>query len=277
METRVLERLCQWEKDEGCLPENVELYRKALLIQSEVKASLNFPPASSPSCKERLGQGIPLIVFDDLEIDQSVLGNLFTQIRGVIEESLILSENETGWMKNISSDGEVLYQTARDWYDDAAAVEFRYREVDSKFIPTVMQAILWPWLSLKAASLAGELDHDNWRRGYCPMCGGKPDFTFLSEKDGSRWLSCFRCDSEWLFQRLECPYCGNTDQRKLSFFADDTAGYRVYVCRKCETYLNAIDLRSCAGEVLIPLEKVKSFNLSCLYQEQGFRPGYLLV
>ena len=54
---------------------------------------------------------------------------------------------------------------------------------------------------------------------------------------------CSKCAAEWLFQRLECPYCGTQDQNTLAYFTDDKGLYRLYICEHCRHYLKAIDLR----------------------------------
>ena len=83
---------------------------------------------------------------------------------------------------------------------------------------------------------------------------------------------CSRCDAEWLFQRLECPSCGSQDQKTLAYYTDDKGLYRLYVCDKCKRYLKAIDLRQAETEVLLPIERLLSFELDMQAQQQGYSP-----
>jgi FdhE protein len=83
-------------------------------------------------------------------------------------------------------------------------------------------------------------------------------------------LVCSRCDYEWLFQRLQCPYCGNQDQKTLAFFTDDKELYRLYVCEQCRCYLKAIDLRKTETEILLPLERFYTLDLDAQAKEYGY-------
>ena len=106
------------------------------------------------------------------------------------------------------------------------------------------------------------------------ICGGSPDLAFLEKEYGARWLLCSRCDSEWLFQRLRCPYCGTQDQGELAYFTDDTELYRLYVCQQCQSYLKAVDLRQTEDETLLPLERVLTVDMDRQGREKGYRGGW---
>lgn len=104
------------------------------------------------------------------------------------------------------------------------------------------------------------------------ICGGSTDFAFLDRENGARWLLCARCDTEWRFQRLQCPYCGTQDQNALSYFTAEEGLYRLYVCEQCKRYLKAVDLRQAKAEVLPPLERLYTLDLDRQAQEHGYRP-----
>lgn len=119
-------------------------------------------------------------------------------------------------------------------------------------------------------------DQESWRRGYCPICGSKPDFAYL-KGNGSRWLRCSHCDTEWLFQRLECPYCGNQDQYTLGFYfveGDDSLACRVYVCEKCRHYIGAVDAREVDSKLLRTLERGTIRQLQKEVEALGYTPGW---
>ena len=103
-----------------------------------------------------------------------------------------------------------------------------------------------------------------------PCKWGAPDFAYLDKERGARWLLCSRCDAEWLFQRLECPYCGSQDQDSLAYFTDDGGLYRLYVCEQCKRYLKAIDLRQAKSEVLLPLERFLTLEIDAQAHESGY-------
>jgi FdhE protein len=136
----------------------------------------------------------------------------------------------------------------------------------------IFAAAVKPFLSREAVALSRLLDMETWRRGYCPICGGNPDFSYLAKDTSARWLVCARCDTEWLFQRLQCPYCESYDQNKLSFFTNDSGTHRLYVCDQCKRYLKAVDLRQFTGEVLLPLERLTTLDIDRQAQANGYSP-----
>jgi FdhE protein len=92
-------------------------------------------------------------------------------------------------------------------------------------------------------------------------------------EEGARWLVCGRCDAEWRFQRLECPFCGTRDQGNLAYFSGGQGLYRLYVCEECKGYIKAIDLRHSQSEVLLPLEWIGTLDMDRQACELGYRPG----
>ena len=97
-----------------------------------------------------------------------------------------------------------------------------------------------------SARKALESEHplDNWRFGYCPVCGLWPRMARLEPEYGRRLLWCIGCDGEWLFPRLACPFCFEKDQKKLGYLTvDGWPGYRIYTCDTCRRYLKTRDDR----------------------------------
>ena len=130
-----------------------------------------------------------------------------------------------------------------------------------ELIQAIIQATLKPLLTQYAESLAPLVNQEHFRRRYCPICGGRPDFSFLDSERGSRWLLCSRCDTEWLFKRLECPFCDSPDQGALDYLADEKELYRLYTCQHCHNYLKTIDLRKTKEKVLLPLERLLTADM----------------
>ena len=105
------------------------------------------------------------------------------------------------------------------------------------------KAFLQPYGYLVAApdaSLTGE------RR--CPQCGGKPQLSFLQNKEvtaesGNRDLICARCLSSWPFRRVVCANCGEEEPAKLAYFQSPSIDHvRVEACDTCKHYLKSVDL-----------------------------------
>ena len=273
-EAKMLQRLDELEQREGELPSFVQLYRQVLRLQAEARSRFTAPKPklAEDVISSRLNQGIPLLSFEDLSLDWAQVRGLFQEIiRSVAKDSPDTSK-EVKTLGNILSKKAVLEEVVRAWYEGSSLIPIATRHsVDNESLGLVVAAVVKPFLTTHSEALLPKVDQESWRRRYCPICGGRPDFAYLDEERGARWLLCSRCDAEWLFQRLECPYCGCQDQNALTYFTDDEGLYRLYVCEQCKRYLKAVDLRQAKSEVLLPLERLLTFEFDIQAREDGYR------
>lgn len=277
-ETKILQKLDEMGQREGELPSFVQLYRQVLRLQSEVRSQLTTPKPNlgQDVVSDRLSQGIPLLPFEDLLLDWAQVQALLQEIiRSVAKDSPDASK-EVKTLGNILSEKAVLEEVIRAWYEGSSLIPIAMRHsIDSELLGLVVAAVVKPFLSAHSEVLLPKVDQESWRRRYCPICGGRPDFAYLDEERGARWLLCSRCDAEWLFQRLECPYCGTQNQNDLAYLTDEAESYlyRLYVCEQCRTYIKAIDFRHTESEVLLPLERMMTIDMDRQAQEKGYNPG----
>jgi formate dehydrogenase maturation protein FdhE len=259
IELKTLQRLDEWERRDGSLPRAVEQYRQLLRLQVEADDMITQPLLGlrQEAATSLLSSGRPLLGFDDLFVDWSLFRRLLADV-----SSLILSDS--GIALQISSELEqmsstALVNTVRKWFNGD---EFHLDACGEGglVLGPVIRATIKPFLSRHRSYSLHLIHHELWRRALCPICGGSPDFGFLNER-GQRWLLCSRCDAEWLYQRMECPWCGNIDPGKLAYFPDDAGLYRLYVCEECRRYLKVVDVRRAKEEVLLPLERILSVDL----------------
>jgi len=275
-DSKILTRLEEWERKEGTLPKSLEFYRGLLRIQSEARSRIGVPriDLSEEAISSLIEQGIPLLKFDDLSIDWSLLQKIFEDVNGLVTSNSEALGQASETPKDSSSSPTFLREASEAWFEGAQLASWTaVSGVSEVLLEAVLHAALRPFLISYCEALLGSVNQEQWRRGYCPICGGNPDFAFLEKERGGRWLLCSRCDAEWVFQRLECPYCGTRNQDALAFFTDDKGLYRLYVCEQCRTYLKAIDLRCAEGEVFLPLERVMTLDLDKQGQEKGYSPG----
>lgn len=256
---KALERLSEWEK--SSLPEPIELYARLTRLQIEAKSKIGLKKAQLQRdiISERLSLFSPILRFDDLALDWKQVERIYTRALSIIGE----------YSTTVATDPSVsLKQIAREWYNGTLLKE---KGMGDDPVVVAIHTAIKPFLSKHAESLLPNVDQGKWRQGYCPICGGRPNFAFLKqEPEGSRWLICARCDAEWLFQRLECPFCGNKEQKRLAYFTDDNGLYRLYVCEKCKGYIKAVDLRRTQTEVLPQLEWVATLDLDRQACEMGY-------
>lgn len=272
----ILQRLGEWRQKEGSLPQFVELYEQLLRLQAGVKSGITLPePAlSSETAAGRLRQGLPLLEFGDLSLDwDMVQGHLLAIVDAIAGHAEGRGE-EVRSLRNLASDVPLLQQVAGDWYKRAplSSIAAELCVGEGLLVATIHTA-LCPFLTAHSEASRELVDQYSWRLGNCPICGGKPDFAFLDRELGARWLLCSRCDTEWLFQRLECPYCGTRDKDDISYMTDDREIYRLYTCDRCHSYIKAIDLRKADDEILLLLERVLTMDMDRQGEEAGYRPG----
>jgi FdhE protein len=270
--SKILKKLAELEKEEGGLPLLLEFYRELLQIQSRAQERLGKaePGLSSDAIRQRMQNGLPLISFDELALDWTLVPDVFVGVTAVFSRyQKLFGELPKRLIKPEA--GRLLTKKAvKAWFTGKELPPTLLEGVRENLMLTLIQATLQPFLTGYARALISSVDQENWRRGYCPICGGSPDLAFLEKEYGARWLLCSRCDTEWLFQRLECPYCGNRQQNTLAFFTDDEELYRLYICEQCKCYLKAIDLRKAESEVLLPLERFYTLDIDSQAREYGY-------
>ncbi|MFC2059169.1 formate dehydrogenase accessory protein FdhE [Chloroflexota bacterium] len=277
--SKILQKLDEWQQSEGSLPEGIEFYRKLLRIQNEIEehVSIARTTLSQSEIRDRLQQGTPLLEWEALLFDWSALQKLFLEVATAAAEFHKTVAVDFKALKDFASDIANLQEATRVWYHSQPLSPIAANHsVSEELLAALIHAAVKPFLNVHSETLIELVDQKQWRRGYCPVCGGKPDFAFLDRERGARWLLCSRCDAQWLFQRLQCPYCDAQDKDALAHFSDDNGLYRLYVCEKCRSYLKAIDLRKTDEEILPSLERVLTVDMDKQGQERGYKGLTLL-
>ena len=274
-DSKILKRLQEWEEKEGPLPKLLEFYQRLLGIQSGVKSPVDIARygLTEEAIRNQSGRGSPLLSFADLTIDWSLLQKTFKEIAALFTDYTEVLGEVPQSLKDASPDLTTLKEATKAWFEGASLPpRMPISGINEALGEFIIEATLRPFLVSYGEALLSFVRQAQWRRGYCPVCGGNPDFAFLDKERGARWLLCSRCDAEWLFQRLECPYCGTKEPSALAYCTDDKELYRLYVCQKCRHYLKAIDLRRADYEVLLPLERLLTLNMDNQAQQDGYSP-----
>ena len=268
---KVFRRLEEWQEKEGASPGLVSFYRRLLDIQSGMEQRVGLPESglSREAINQRLEQGLPVVSSRDLKLDWRLVDDMFSQVSSLFAQHPELFGVPPKDFARI--DSSRLREILEAWLDEgrlsAAMLTPHFSE---PLLTDMIQAALKPFFVGYSRALRGLVEQSRWRRGYCPICQASPDFAYLEKERGARWLVCSRCDMEWLFQRLECPYCSNKDQSKLVYLTDDEGLYRLYMCERCKRYLKAIDLRHAKGEVTIALERLFTLSMDMQARDNGY-------
>lgn len=118
-----------------------------------------------------------------------------------------------------------------------------------------------------------QVDIKDWMQGHCPVCGDQPTMAKLTGKEGARKLYCGRCETEWNYKRMGCPYCKDANASEASFLTlEEFKQYRVYLCDHCKSYLKTVDERVC-GDVDLFCEDLATVELDNIAQSEGYQRG----
>ena len=272
--SRILKKLKEQEKEEGSLPLLLEFYRELLQIQSRAQKRIGTPESglSSETSHKRMQKGLPLAGFDELDLDWALVREVFVEVIAAFASYQELFGETPERLRKPGAGRLLTRKAVKAWFTGRELPPTLLDGVSENLMQAIIQATLKPFLAGYSQALISSVEQEFWHRGYCPICGGSPDLAFLHKEYGARWLLCSRCDSEWLFQRLECPYCDTKEQSALAFFTDDKELYRLYVCERCKCYLKAIDLRKADSEILLPLERLYTMDIDSQAKEYGYSP-----
>jgi FdhE protein len=242
---RVLSALDQLIDDHPDLEAAVDLYEELLPIMYSARPALSGLTMNVEAAQSKLGQGIPLLWGELGPTNVSGMepnADLFMTLCRLAADG----GNQGGemlmraWLEGeldlkailaraLALDRAGLTELARSWH------------VDLHLLETVTRFMLTPLTWGYAAALSQALDFSAWDKGYCPVCGDWPILGELRGRDKTRYLRCGRCGMGWKFRRLQCLWCGNTNQKELSFLFDpDHPTWRVDVCDYCQGYIKTL-------------------------------------
>lgn len=255
-------------------------FQIALAEITEKYKNLDRPPEivfpAEDTLRSKFAEGIPLINFVPVSFPLKDLSANFREIVSAFLSHGICTEEVSKWLEK-----PLDIRFLKDITDAAVSFDFDALRVLSEPTPfdeptliLISRELVKPFFQILAGRTTELVSFAHWLEGYCPICGEAPVFARLSkEEEGKRYLWCARCDVEWGFQRLCCPYCKNSDHKKLKFLtADFREELRVDVCEKCKGYIKTIDERKAAeeAETVFLKENVASVYLDIVAEEKGY-------
>jgi formate dehydrogenase maturation protein FdhE len=110
----------------------------------------------------------------------------------------------------------------------------------------------------------------------CPTCGGPPQVSVFVDSGealvtGQRRLVCARCANEWVYPRMTCVACGETEGSKLVVLADpqQLPHLRIDACERCKRYIVSVDARL-EGHAVAAVDEIAAIPLDITAVERGF-------
>jgi FdhE protein len=192
-----------------------------------------------------------------------------------IDELVAPFDDFLGRMVDVGTD--VIAGSARALLETGSAVRPRtlrtaveHGEGEDRQADFLARAFLEPVVTSLALGQTGAMARCHERR--CCLCGAPPVVAVLrddSEALGTRTLVCSMCGTEWRYERLTCPNCGETDTQRLRVHtAESIAHVRVDECTTCDRYLKTIDLRRQGGAVPV-VDELATVELDLWARQRG--------
>ncbi|MCL7453970.1 MAG: formate dehydrogenase accessory protein FdhE [Anaerolineae bacterium] len=270
----VLEALAAARKKHEDLADLLDFYYDLYEVQFAAKVHLPDPGVRDDmAVRWRLEGGIPQLTFDQLAVELEAFAELVARIRQVL-----LQHNPSWELEDEGHAPEQLVSLARHVFEawdtlTSPRVEDGPGSEDSAqpVRPSALTVgfALAPYLQKASETILPRLDLERWVQGYCPVCGGRPNFSLLEAKRGARRLICSRCNSLWQYSRVGCPFCRSKE--KQTYFASEDGVYRLYVCPDCKRYLKTIDLRDLERPVQPVVERLLTVGMDLAAQAEGLR------
>lgn len=229
-----------------------------------------------------------LLDLQKLRFEDSLLNRLSLDFLPILESYKVFDQEESQrFSDNLEkfNSSELVYSILhRDW-QNLKSLSTKY-QLGTDFLLFVGLNLVQTVLPLYAERLKPKVDHENWLKGDCPVCGSFPAMEKFRREDGKRILWCGLCGMEWHFKRLSCPFCGNEDHNTLRFFLveQDSAsikdGFRVDVCDRCKRYIKTLDERKLPESERPELytENLNTIYLDVLAQNDGYQsPSFWMI
>jgi FdhE protein len=109
--------------------------------------------------------------------------------------------------------------------------------------------------------------------GRCPFCHQRPAAGVLRDagQGTRRALVCGLCFTEWSFERIACPSCGERKFDELPVYtAEQVEGVRIEGCDTCVVYLKTIDA-SKDGTIVPVVDDLATLTLDLWARGRGYR------
>lgn len=275
--TTISDALTEAARQEPDLASYYEFHRKLFQILDQARTeitetlelvlSMAEVMVDEEALQARLLQGLPLLSLAQLPIE----GERFAELVLTVAQLLTGYDPDLAGHTVPGSPAQCLALAQRRFEEGQATRERKEELEEATLAQMSVDLALKPYLEWAAEQVLPHVDQQRWRRGYCPVCGGAPGFATLEAEVGARYLLCSRCNSQWVYRRLGCPFCETTDHAKLVYYPSEDGVYRLYVCQECRRYLKTIDVRQAGRVVLLPVERVTTVAMDAAAQEKGYR------
>jgi FdhE protein len=249
------------------LARTLDLHLALLVARAELAPEI--PEGWGERARARLARGETALGTGDLEIDPSALCALAARVCRIAAAHQPELAPDFQQIGAVLGEEGVALELAMRHFDARDAADLPSVELDPNLLDFVLNHALHPFLDAYRAAAAPWIEGHPEYRGRCPVCGGRPDLAALEGEAGGRRLLCSRCDAEWPYHRVGCPFCANEEAGSLGYFSAGEA-HRLYVCDRCGGYLKTVDLRETWRRLPLAAERILTVGMDLAAARQGY-------
>ncbi len=276
-DTREVAELKQIKTNHPELGAAVDMQIELVEAQRRVQARVPLPWIQPDPLwlEARRRDGGAAVRFEDIPLDWSDFRLSLRQTADILHRYEALERADHERILALSRDGNALQPLVTRWYtstarhDAGAGQAAGTKEHTHTGLDHVLILALRPFLARSAEALLVKTDFSAWQYGHCPLCGWEPDFAVITPS-ADRRLICGRCVTQWSFDSIACPYCGNGNRGRVTSFATRDGQYRVYGCDECKRYLKAYDGRNASRPVMIAVDTIATLPLDAAAMQRGY-------
>ena len=273
-ESREITELRQLKEDQPDLAQAIDLQIQLLQMQRRVQTRVPLPAMNLDAAhlETVLASGKPILAFEQIPIDWSDLRFLVRSTADAMRTHDAIEPEDFRRVEALSRDSGALEAAMRDWYEAARAIPAGGHDVSSAIagLEPLLVLAMRPFLSRCADAVMARSLFQGWRHGNCPLCGGEPDFSFITPA-AERLLICSRCTSRWRFDQLACPFCLNADRSRITSFATRDGLYRLNGCDVCQRYVKGFDGRTAHRPFMPSVDSIATLPLDAAAAQRGYR------
>lgn len=255
------------------LPLFLELYR--YLELADGTTGITFKVLSDVN-EQKMAAGLPLLSPEEMLVDMNSCTSFITGVIGLLKTAGRDGADDLACVERAMLDGKldfkILFQAImernRKYLDDTADSI----GCTSALLEYILEIPLKSALENISITIVPE-NYKNWHDRMCPVCGARAGMAELRGEEGRRYLSCSTCNYKWQFKRMQCPYCGNDDPNKLSYFTVGEGLTRVDTCQSCNRYIKTYDSRKANEDIPLDIEDLLTIHLDLIANKEGFERG----
>lgn len=260
-------------------PEYAEIVPFFIAIQEylqgrEEKTGITVDLSAAPA--ERNKDGFPLLSAPDLKVDQAQAVAFLAGLTDVLKKYGRGADEQLEKLIGAIREGLVnpailfnaILERRREPLEEVAAT----LEIAAPLVEFLFEIPLRTMLE-QFAGRFGAADVDGWQEGFCPICGSRAGMGELAGDEGRRQLACSACSFKWPFRRIKCPYCGNEEPEKQTYFTVDDGPVRVDACKNCNCYIKTRDSRKGDGDVPLDITDALTIHLDLVASQEGYERG----